>query len=77
MKRFLTLMLAAVICLSFAACGNTDAEKADGKHFAIATDKGFSPFEFQDAEGNIVDSGCGIATDEEVAEMLDELFPDA
>ena len=54
MKRFLTILLAAVMCLSFAACGNTEAEKADGKHFAIATDKGFSPFEFQDAEGNIV-----------------------
>ncbi len=57
MKKIISLVLAAVLCLSLAACsGNTAKEgKADGaKHFVIATDKGFSPFEFQDAKGNIV-----------------------
>lgn len=42
----LMVMLMTVACL--AACGG---EKAD---YVIATDKGFSPFEFQDADGNIV-----------------------
>lgn len=50
MKRVITLMLAAVMCLSFAACGGNE----QAKDYAIATDKGFSPFEFQDADGNIV-----------------------
>ncbi len=52
MKKTLALImaLAMVVCL-FAACGEKNTEKAD---FVIATDKGFSPFEFQDAEGNIV-----------------------
>ena len=55
MKRILAIMLAAVMCLSFAACGEKqDVEKTDAKNFVIATDKGFSPFEFQDADGNIV-----------------------
>ena len=32
--------------------GSVDASGA--KHFVVATDKGFSPFEFEDANGNIV-----------------------
>ncbi len=51
MKRILCLTLVAVLCVCFAACGNN---ANDGKNFVIATDKGFSPFEFQDAEGNII-----------------------
>ncbi len=62
MKKILSLMLAVMMCFAFAACGTnetveepTDATgAADAKHFAIATDMGFSPFEFQDAEGNII-----------------------
>ena len=50
MKKFLSLVLAAVMCLSLVACG-TAGDNAD---YVIATDKGFSPFEFQDADGNIV-----------------------
>lgn len=50
MKKVLSLVLAALMCLSLAACGGTKEEK----DFVIATDKGFSPFEFQDADGNIV-----------------------
>lgn len=52
MKKFvkitalLAACLVAVCCL--ASCGG---EAAD---YVIATDKGFSPFEFQDADGNIV-----------------------
>ncbi len=60
MKKILSLVLAAMLCLSLAACGTnetvadpTDATEG-GKHFVVATDMGFSPFEFQDAEGNIV-----------------------
>ncbi|MBE7020530.1 MAG: transporter substrate-binding domain-containing protein [Ruminococcaceae bacterium] len=49
MKKLLLIVLAVAMCLSFAAC--TKTEDAD---YVIATDKGFSPFEFQDAEGNIV-----------------------
>lgn len=44
----LTVMVMMVACL--ASCGETK-EAAD---YAIATDKGFSPFEFQDADGKIV-----------------------
>ena len=50
MKKFLSLILAAVMCLSLVACGGAGGN-AD---YVIATDKGFSPFEFQDADGNIV-----------------------
>ncbi len=53
MKKLLVLMLAVLMSFSLAACGN-EGEKKGEKHFAIATDKGFSPFEFQDAQGNIV-----------------------
>lgn len=50
MKKFLSVVLAALMCLSLVACGG-QTESAD---YVIATDKGFSPFEFQDADGNIV-----------------------
>ena len=50
MKKFLCLALALALCLSLAACG----AGSTGKDYVIATDKGFSPFEFQDADGNIV-----------------------
>ena len=49
MKKILAIVLATVLCFAFAAC--TKEEKAD---YTIATDKGFSPFEFQDKDGNIV-----------------------
>ncbi len=52
MKKIISIALAALMCLGVASCGNqvTDGEK----DYVIATDKGFSPFEFQDADGNIV-----------------------
>ena len=50
MKRILCLILAAALCFALVACGGNTAEK----DYVIATDKGFSPFEFQDADGNIV-----------------------
>lgn len=62
MKKILSLLMALCMLGMFCACG-TPAEETpavdevvaeDAKHFAIATDKGFSPFEFQDADGNIV-----------------------
>ncbi|MBQ2941375.1 MAG: transporter substrate-binding domain-containing protein [Clostridia bacterium] len=57
MKKTLALImaLAMMVCL-FAGCGEAPVEETveGAKHFVIATDKGFSPFEFQDAEGNIV-----------------------
>ena len=52
MKRILAIVLAMMMCVSLVAC-NTN-ETTEGKNFVIATDKGFSPFEFQDANGNIV-----------------------
>lgn len=58
MKKVLALVsaLALSVCALSGCAGepaaNNDAEA--GKKFVIATDKGFSPFEFQDAEGNIV-----------------------
>ncbi len=55
MKKLLALMLALVLCFTFTACGDKEVNKdGDAKNFVIATDKGFSPFEFQDADGNIV-----------------------
>jgi len=54
MKKVLCLVLALVMCLSLVACGPADEQGDAGKKFVIATDKGFSPFEFQDSEGNIV-----------------------
>ncbi len=53
MKKFICLILAAALCtLAFAGCGETAQNETPD--YVIATDKGFSPFEFQDAEGNIV-----------------------
>jgi len=49
MKKFLALMLALAMCFALAGC----AEKKEAD-YVIATDKGFSPFEFQDKDGNIV-----------------------
>lgn len=61
MKKILCLVLAAMMCFALAACGTnevteepTDATEVAAKHFAIATDMGFSPFEFQNADGEIV-----------------------
>ncbi len=49
MKKILSIVLALVMVFALVACtGNTTPD------FVIATDKGFSPFEFQDADGNIV-----------------------
>lgn len=54
MKKFVKitalLMVAMLTVVCLASCGGTK-EAAD---YVIATDKGFSPFEFQDADGNIV-----------------------
>lgn len=50
MKKILSVVLAALMCVSLVACSDT-TENAD---YVIATDKGFSPFEFQDADENIV-----------------------
>ena len=55
MKMILSVVLAAMMCLGLSACGGEKAtNETEGKKFVIATDKGFSPFEFQDAQGNIV-----------------------
>ena len=56
MKKIVSIILAAVMMMGLAACNKTEeTNKADGgKNFVIATDKGFSPFEFQDADGKIV-----------------------
>lgn len=57
MKKFFALLMASAMATAMlAGCGGTTqtADETTGKKFVIATDKGFSPFEFQDAEGNIV-----------------------
>jgi ABC-type amino acid transport substrate-binding protein len=59
MKKGLSLILALALCVvCLAGCGGeeaaTEPNTETGKNFVIATDKGFSPFEFQDADGNIV-----------------------
>lgn len=67
MKKLAALVLVAVFAIGMlAACGGGQepapagsggsggAAAPAGKHFVIATDKGFSPFEFEDANGNIV-----------------------
>ncbi len=52
-KKILAFVLVAVFAVGMlAACGNK--AQTDGKHFVVATDKGFSPFEFEDENGNIV-----------------------
>lgn len=55
MKRFLTLVVAAMLVMGMIGVMTIFAEDADQeeKHFVIATDKGFSPFEFEDENGNI------------------------
>ena len=69
-KKILALVLVAVFAIGMlAACGGADNGGGDApapagsgsgsapagpKHFVVATDKGFSPFEFEDANGNIV-----------------------
>ena len=56
MKKSLCLMLAVMMAFALVACGGNEVDNdASAKNFVIATDKGFSPFEFQDADGNIVE----------------------
>ncbi len=58
MKKVVSLVsILALGTVALAGCGQqaaTNGENADAKKFVVATDKGFSPFEFQDASGNIV-----------------------
>ena len=53
MKKFLAIVLTVVLCVAFIGCA-AEKEANNGSHYVIATDKGFSPFEFQDKKGNIV-----------------------
>ncbi len=54
MKKIIALLLCVVMAtVVFAACGNNNADNGT-KTWLIATDKGFSPFEFEDENGNIV-----------------------
>ncbi len=58
MKKIISLICACAMIFCFASCTATkDSQSgtaATAKKYVIATDKGFSPFEFQDANGNIV-----------------------
>ena len=57
MKKIISLICALATVFCFTACSATkDASNTQtaAKKYVIATDKGFSPFEFQDANGNIV-----------------------
>ncbi len=55
-KKLLTLMCTLMLVCSLTACGNADqaASAAGGKHWIIATDTVFKPFEYTDANGNFV-----------------------
>ena len=77
MKKFLTLLLAAVMALSLAACGGSSSAPADSseagsseKKFIIATDTTFAPFEFTDENGDFV----GIDVDILAAVAKDQGF---
>lgn len=48
MKKLISLLCAFAMLFCLAACGSKEEK------YVIATDKGFSPFEFQDEKGNIV-----------------------
>lgn len=53
MRRFLALVLTVLLCVTFVGC--TVVKETDTTaHYVIVTDKEFSPFEFQDKDGNIV-----------------------
>lgn len=58
MRKFvkvIALFMSALIIIGcFAGCSDNTKTDDGTKKFVIATDKGFSPFEFQDADGNIV-----------------------
>ncbi len=54
MKKIIALLLCIVMAtVVFVGCGNNTADNGE-KVWLIATDKGFSPFEFEDENGNIV-----------------------
>ncbi len=76
MKKLIALMMCTLMMLTFAACAPADepAEgdivaqiKADGK-LVIATEAQYAPFEFKDADANIV--GADIWLAEKIAEKL-------
>jgi polar amino acid transport system substrate-binding protein len=64
MKKFMKLAaVSAMLCTVLTGCGSSDSTAADstaeststsGKHFVIATDTVFRPFEYTDADGNFV-----------------------
>ena len=74
-KKVLALLMAAVMTVSFAACGekkeaaSTDAA-ADGKVWVIATDTAFKPFEYTADNGEFV----GIDVDILAAVAADQGF---
>lgn len=62
-QRIASMIVLALSVGTLSACASSGQSSApaamtpaepEGKHFTIATDKGFSPFEFEDSEGNIV-----------------------
>ena len=56
-KKIISIALVAAVSMGLlTGCGNkgNDSSADGGKHFIVATDKGFSPFEFEDESGNIV-----------------------
>ncbi len=61
MKRILSVALAVITVLSMTACGGKASSSSSGentgkggKHYIIATDTVFRPFEYTDKEGNFV-----------------------
>lgn len=54
MKKFMKIAALLMVASLSAACLSGCGEKGGEADYVVATDKGFSPFEFQDADGNIV-----------------------
>ncbi|MCB0928243.1 MAG: amino acid ABC transporter substrate-binding protein/permease [Mycolicibacterium insubricum] len=52
--RWATLTLVALLVMGLAALGGGAPASAEGRHYVVATDVTFAPFEFQDERGHFV-----------------------
>ena len=55
LKKVLILLLVVVLAAGvLTACAGKAEKSGEGKKFVIATDKGFSPFEFEDEGTRVI-----------------------
>lgn len=52
MKKLVTLLLAAAMCVGVSSCGAKQEENKEEKTYVIYSDNSFAPFEFLDTESN-------------------------